>query len=87
MDGSSRRMASAVAERSAAGVIHRASRRRQARRDQLELGVHAHRPRADVREMPFEVQATLSHRRQAIMKYLTHMQDMPGSPRGARLWY
>lgn len=26
-------------------------------------------------EMPFEVQATFSHRRQAIMKYLTHMQD------------
>jgi hypothetical protein len=25
--------------------------------------------------MPFEVQATFSHRRQAIMKYLTHMQD------------
>ena len=26
-------------------------------------------------EMPFEVQATFSHRHQAIMKYLTHMQD------------
>ena len=26
-------------------------------------------------EMPFETQATFSHRHQAIMKYLTRMQD------------